>query len=151
MPTFIQITRNVPCTRRIKDLNANQAVERELEDGWVEAENPTNYDSQGGVMKKQEVVDIDDIGNVVDGGEAELDQNQEAVDIDDIAANQTSDKNTNIFASGQYVVMNEPEDNVHKVRSYDLSITYDFYFQTPRLWLIGYSEEGQVLKEEEIF
>jgi ubiquitin-like-conjugating enzyme ATG3 len=73
------------------------------------------------------------------------------VDIDDIAANQSNDKDTNIFASGQYVVMNEPEDNVHKVRSYDLSITYDFYFQTPRLWLIGYSEEGQVLKEEEIF
>jgi hypothetical protein len=42
----------VPCTRRIKDLNANQAVERELEDGWVEAENPTNYDAHGGLMKK---------------------------------------------------------------------------------------------------
>lgn len=38
--------------------------------------------------------------------------------------------------------MDEPEDTVHKVRSYDLSITYDFYYQTPRLWLIGYNEEG---------
>jgi ubiquitin-like-conjugating enzyme ATG3 len=47
--------------------------------------------------------------------------------------------------------MDEPEDTVHKVRSYDLSITYDFYYQTPRLWLIGYNEDGQLLKEEEIF
>lgn len=25
-------------------------------------------------------------------------------------------------------------------RTYDLSITYDKYFQTPRIWLFGYSE-----------
>jgi len=34
----------------------------------------------------------------------------------------------NIFAGGNYVVLNEPEDTVHKVRTYDLSITYDFYY-----------------------
>ena len=38
-----------------------------------------------------------------------------------------------------------------KVRKYDLSITYDFYTQTPRLWLTGYSEDGQPLTNEEIF
>ena len=64
---------------------------------------------------------------------------QEAVDIDDID-NQKDE--VNIFATGKYVVMDEPDDTVHKVRSYDLSITYDFYYQTPRLWLIGYSEDG---------
>ena len=47
--------------------------------------------------------------------------------------------------------MNEAEDTVHKVRTYDLSITYDFYYQTPRLWLLGYDESGSVLKEKEIF
>ena len=57
----------------------------------------------------------------------------------------------NILASDQYFVIKEPEDNVHKVRSYDLSITYDFYYQTPRLWLLGYSEEGQLLSELEVF
>jgi ubiquitin-like-conjugating enzyme ATG3 len=40
---------------------------------------------------------------------------------------------------------------VHKVRTYDLSITYDFYYQTPRLWLLGYDESGNVLKEKETF
>ena len=47
--------------------------------------------------------------------------------------------------------MNEHEDTVHKNRTYDLSITYDFYYQTPRLWLLGYSEDGQVLSEKETF
>ena len=37
------------------------------------------------------------------------------------------------------------EDIVRKVRKYDLSITYDFYTCTPRLWLTGYSEDGQPL------
>lgn len=32
-----------------------------------------------------------------------------------------------------------------KVRKYDLSITYDFYTQTPRLWLTGFNEEGNPL------
>ena len=30
-------------------------------------------------------------------------------------------------------------------RKYDLSITYDFFHQTPRLWLLGYKENGQIL------
>jgi ubiquitin-like-conjugating enzyme ATG3 len=34
---------------------------------------------------------------------------------------------------------------IKKVRKYDLSITYDFYTQTPRLWLTGFSEDGTPL------
>ena len=33
-------------------------------------------------------------------------------------------------------------DNVVKVRSYDVSITYDKYYQTPRVWLTGYADDG---------
>jgi ubiquitin-like-conjugating enzyme ATG3 len=58
------------------------------------------------------------------------------MDIDDM------DDNVNVFGTDKYVVMNQEEDTVQKNRTYDLSITYDFYYQTPRLWLIGYSETG---------
>ena len=34
---------------------------------------------------------------------------------------------------------------------YDLSITYDFYHRTPRLWLQGYSEDGDLLTQEEMY
>jgi len=88
-----------------------------------------------------------DMDNIIDGGET---NEQEAVDIDDIG-NKNEANSDNIFATGKYVVMDEPDDTVHKVRSYDLSITYDFFYQTPRLWLIGYNEEGQLLSELEIF
>lgn len=37
------------------------------------------------------------------------------------------------------------------VRTYDCLITYDKYYQTPRMWLVGYDESGQPLKPAEIF
>ena len=38
-----------------------------------------------------------------------------------------------------------------RVRQYDLSITYDYYHRTPRLWLQGYSEDGNLLTQNEMF
>lgn len=40
--------------------------------------------------------------------------------------------------------------NVVKVRTYDLSITYDKYYQTPRVWMVGKSEAGQPLTGKEM-
>ncbi len=36
-------------------------------------------------------------------------------------------------------------------RSYDVSITFDKYYRTPRLWLVGYGGGGQPLRPEEVF
>eukprot|EP00918_Siedleckia_nematoides_P024542 GHVU01053106.1.p1 GENE.GHVU01053106.1~~GHVU01053106.1.p1 ORF type:complete len:226 (+),score=15.59 GHVU01053106.1:901-1578(+) len=36
-------------------------------------------------------------------------------------------------------------------RTYDLSITYDKYYQTPRLWLFGFDENGLPLSPQQIF
>merc|ERR1712087_259993 len=37
-------------------------------------------------------------------------------------------------------------DNVLRTRTYDISITYDKYYQVPRIWLIGYDETRQPLE-----
>ena len=52
---------------------------------------------------------------------------------------------------GGYMVAQEPDDNVVATRTYDLSITYDKYYQTPRVWLFGYSELGSPLSPEQTF
>ncbi|CUV07812.1 unnamed protein product [Cryptosporidium hominis] len=36
------------------------------------------------------------------------------------------------------------------VRYYDISVTYDKFFQTPRIWLFGYNKEGYPLSTEEM-
>jgi len=40
------------------------------------------------------------------------------------------------------------DDGIVKTRTYDVSITYDKYYQTPRVWLNGYDEARLVLKPE---
>lgn len=44
------------------------------------------------------------------------------------------------------------EDNILKVRTYDLSITYDKYYQTPRVWMMGYTsvDSSQPLTGDEM-
>uniref|UniRef100_A0A7S0CIH4 Autophagy-related protein 3 n=1 Tax=Proboscia inermis TaxID=420281 RepID=A0A7S0CIH4_9STRA len=46
----------------------------------------------------------------------------------------------------------EDDDNIIKTRTYDLSITYDKYYQTPRVWMMGYAEDGiSILLDDEMF
>lgn len=94
-------------------------------------------------------MDIDDIQDIEDIDKDE--QQAEALDIDAMDIDGDGATTTNIFGTNKYIVMEQAEETVHKNRTYDLSITYDFYYQTPRLWLIGYSENGNVLSEKEIF
>jgi len=38
-----------------------------------------------------------------------------------------------------------------QTRTYDLHITYDKYYQTPRLWLFGYDENRKTLKVDQMY
>ena len=69
-------------------------------------------------------------------------------DMDEEMANMDAAPATdNIFEQEEFKTEQPAEPNaaVKRVRMYDLSITYDYYHRTPRLWLQGYSEEGQLL------
>lgn len=47
---------------------------------------------------------------------------------------------------------NEPEeDRFIPTRTYDLNITYDNYYRTPRLWLSGYDENNKPLTIEQMY
>jgi hypothetical protein len=43
------------------------------------------------------------------------------------------------------------DSNIVRTRTYDLTITYDKFYQTPRMWLFGYNEKGQPLKPSQVF
>lgn len=42
-------------------------------------------------------------------------------------------------------------EKVLQVRTYDVFITYDKYYQTPRMWLFGYDEERRPLTSTQVF
>ena len=121
--------------------NANE-LERDAEDGWVETINPEGNNKAEGELD----LDSDD-GMQVIGNKNEM---PKEIDLDDV----DSDADENMFneeskqAADQKASMN---NIIKRVRKYDLSITYDFYTQTPRLWLTGYSEDGVPLTQEEMF
>lgn len=77
------------------------------------------------------------------------------LDLDDIEDD--DDDGANMFAEKKPEEEKVADDDMKqgglilKVRKYDLSITYDFYTQTPRLWLTGFNEEGNPLSQAEIF
>jgi len=49
-----------------------------------------------------------------------------------------------------YLRAEEPEDNLVKTRTYDLSIVYDKWYRTPRVYLFGYDEHRQPLTPKQI-
>jgi len=57
--------------------------------------------------------------------------------------------------AGQAPVKIEPvqvaKGNLLQVRTYDVMITYDKYYQTPRIWLVGFDEAGNPLTQSQVF
>ena len=45
----------------------------------------------------------------------------------------------------------EDEIGILTTRTYDLNITYDNLYRTPRLWLFGYDENQRPLTEDEMY
>mmetsp|Transcript_11362 Transcript_11362/g.17874 ORF Transcript_11362/g.17874 Transcript_11362/m.17874 type:complete len:314 (-) Transcript_11362:405-1346(-) len=162
------VTRNVPCTRRAAGLEMS-VEERALDDGedeeWTDTRGlaPSSSPAAGA---PDEVEDIDGpapiAGNSVpESGAAQatvsagaeedvpdlddLELEDEALVQDDPSAVQMRTVGTAAGGSGGGA------DDFVKARSYTVSISYDKYYQTPRVWLFGYSEDGAPLSHEQVF
>ncbi|KAK7053260.1 E2-like enzyme [Paramarasmius palmivorus] len=175
------ITRGVPCLRRATSLaytDADEDAERLLSfddtagqgdgDEWVET-HAGRKANMTGAANPGEIADIPD-----DGGHDELsagvsgmslkagDVKEEIPDLDDIpdmeeddleegdeatAAPKTTTTSNVIDASEIEVATG----NLLQVRTYDVMITYDKYYQTPRIWLLGYDENRTPLTPAQIF
>ena len=139
------ITRGVPCKRRVKDTSEPDIIERETPDGWVITELPAGT---GEVMDVQEIT--------INRKEESKEEPGSIEDIPDMAAMEAQDlvEDPNappITFSGKYFEAVEPEETILRTRVYDLSVTYDTYYQTPRLWLLGYDEAHSPLTPEQMF
>ncbi|KAJ2598642.1 E2-like enzyme [Coemansia sp. RSA 1722] len=85
--------------------------------------------------------DIEDIPDIDD----ELEGFGSVEDSDPAAAAAASASKPDTETAG------EVEDKILRTRTYDISITYDKYYQTPRVWLFGYDEQGKPLTTRQIF
>lgn len=97
--------------------------------------------SEGGNADIGEIPDMDDEDDELGGlGEG-------VIEADDPATASLSSQIAAVSAQGG----GRSSNKLLSVRTYDCLITYDKYYQTPRMWLVGYNEAGQPLKPAEIF
>jgi ubiquitin-like-conjugating enzyme ATG3 len=140
------ITKGVPCLSRVRDLDhvlASTTTE-DKEDGWlvagVSSENPATSVSQNIPPPSLNIVDNYMGMNNLQAAPSEF------ADLDSMLLSESSNDKVTVAA----VTVTRPP-NEDRTRTYDLSITWDKYYQTPRLWLYGYNEAGQALSDEEIY
>jgi ubiquitin-like-conjugating enzyme ATG3 len=153
------LTRNVPCTARVKDLETSVSNSKlDGEGDWlvagVEQERPGG---DAGILRIDEpegaqtdappmfAVKEDFIGG--SGGHGAKIPDITGLNFEDVVEDDPAAAPT----GGGYFVTEAPEAEIVRTRTYDLSISYDKYYQTPRLWLFGYDENGVPLVPEQIY
>jgi len=139
------ITRNVPCPMRAESLQNSVKSEKDVD---VEIE-----DDEGGWVAPQMDDDVKDVKDIKEETITATKKNDDDDDGDDENIPEMENwHEENLIADDPSVLPpSQEEDNILKTRTYDLSITYDKYYQTPRVWLFGYDENRQPLKPEEVF
>ncbi|KAJ6498931.1 putative E2-like enzyme [Mycena sanguinolenta] len=166
------VTRGVPCLRRATSLaytDADEDAERMLSfgdsgaDDWVEthagrkanldSSNPGNIDDIPDLDAAPETSVTQGVGNLSLGGGDETPDLDDIPDMEEEGLEEEEDEataapKTGVIDASQVEVAN---GNLLQVRTYDVMITYDKYYQTPRIWLLGYDENRTPLTPPQIF
>ncbi|GAB6021178.1 E2-like enzyme [Chamberlinius hualienensis] len=174
------ITRNVPCYRRCKQMeytgDQEKVIEADDEDGgWVD----THHYADGSFNSVQDQISEmtleskgggDEASGNNAGADAENDDDdddeEEARDLEEFEESGMLEEPDNATLDLKTVSGNNDEakaagegaqasassgGEIVQTRTYDLNITYDKYYQTPRLWLFGYDENRKPLTVEEMY
>ena len=167
------VTKNVPCMQRCSEVeNSGLVLEEDIEilknallaedgdeEGWMVSRQVKEMsfeddfdmiDAEGESLQRKVLVKGQDQVN------SYAVRSQSVSEADDTDDNEYADmadfEEDNILEDDAIVEMDTADnENIIKVRSYDISITYDKYYQTPRIWLFGYDENGNPLPPEKMF
>lgn len=100
-------------------------------------------------------IDHNVVSDVIDD---EDDDNEEAEDMEAFMQRGMLDEvDPATFTRTEPAVMQKPtsnmgdHDGILQTRTYDMYITYDMYYQTPRMWLCGYDEHRRLLTESQMY
>ncbi|KAJ6230175.1 ubiquitin-like-conjugating enzyme atg3 [Anaeramoeba flamelloides] len=137
------ITEHVPCLKRAHELTSGLdkdfIFEDEGGDSWISPENLDEIPK-----KKEEEKEKEEEKKEEEKEETSSDEEVvEGFDISDDEIESANEEDENAIVSDEEV-------DIVKSRTYNITITYDKYYQTPRVWLQGYREDGQQLTTKEM-
>lgn len=145
------VTRGVPCKVRVGSLEnvvADVDCGGDGDDGeWL----VSRILSDEELRKREDQALVDDFDLLEDemGDKLKIDGSKEQQqEEDDEYADMADFEDDNVLPDE--AAATPTNSNIIKVRTYDLSITYDKYYQTPRIYLMGYSDTGSPLTGEEM-
>lgn len=132
------VTRNVPCQNRVSAMENMIATDGEGDEGdWL-----VSHVIQHNDDIEDDFDILDDEGEVITKEKPAETTAAAAEEEDDEYADMADFEDDNIIEDEAAVATTPKDDddgNLLKVRTYDLSITYDKYYQTPRVWMMGYT------------
>ena len=125
-------------SRAIDYLKMNEVKEVQLEDDWV-----------------GEDLDIEEIKEGEKLNIMDLEENLKSDNLDEIKEKEKEDKKNELNEIKKEIddfeiIDNDNDSEDSKKRIYDVSVTYDFYYCVPRMWLVGYDSKGRPLTEGEM-
>ena len=121
---------NVPSYKRCSEyLKSNATTETVVEGDWIDAdlENKPKDD------KKPTALNLD----IEEKKKEIVAKNTDDDDDDFVIEGEDDDKNENVEEENKD--KQEAQVDVVKTRTYDVTVTYDFYYRVPRMWLMGYN------------
>ena len=128
-------------------IKINETNEIQLEDDWVEED--LNKEIKEGEVNKEidleENINLENDINLEKNKIEEKKETKEEIDGFEIAEEKETKKEIDDFE----IIDNDDDEN-SKMRTYDVSVTYDFYYCVPRMWLVGYDHKGRPLTDKEM-
>jgi len=152
------ITRQVPCAKRCKevqeDLREEQVEATDDDDGWCQTFSISKEKESQDKKALEDIPSIDDFPNKSSDKKATLveknvpKKEEEIPSLDDFA----DFEEENLDEDDEEVLINAADIDQHivRTRTYDISISYDIYYQCPHVWLRGYDEYSNPLTNEQI-
>jgi len=159
------ITKSVACYKRCKqmeyDTDQEKVIEENDEDGgWVDTHHFDNSSDQKGMEMNMENMQTAIESNSTAGGAGadDDDDDQPPADMDEYEESGMLDEEDDNVLDVRKLKIAEATSpgakeggEIIQTRAYDMHITYDKYYQTPRLWLFGYDEDRKVLTVEQMY
>jgi len=148
-------TRNVPCQRRARSLMAGADDEQELaggedEEGWLSA----HASHVAATVTDEEVPDMVDatnaMGSLALGGGGGSTSATAAAAAAEVDMEEDDLEDLGLELDDPSALPASAADNIVRSRTYDVSLTYDKYYQCAHVWLYGYSESRQPLSSDQV-
>lgn len=160
-------TRGVPSYSRVSVLQASKVVEEVVKGGMGDAEGdwcapellrPDENDTDEVLVEAEDALEEPNVKGPAPvtstsasntKNDDYLDMEDESLALDDATTGQSSSTIDGAKVGG--IGADTASSNLVRARRYDVSITYDNYYRTPRIWLFGYDENGTALSTTDVY